>query len=66
MRSCIRWAVTSTSWRRSGDERTFNDHRVATGALVPLQNGDTVKFGLATLTFSRRGVAVRCRATGTA
>ena len=28
-----------------------NDHRVATGAPVPLQAGDTVKFGLVTLTF---------------
>ena len=28
-----------------------NDQRVATGAPVPLQNGDTVKFGLVTLTF---------------
>ena len=28
-----------------------NEHRVATGAPVPLQNGDTVKFGLVTLTF---------------
>ena len=28
-----------------------NEHRVATGTPVPLQNGDTVKFGLVTLTF---------------
>jgi pSer/pThr/pTyr-binding forkhead associated (FHA) protein len=28
-----------------------NDHRVATGTPVPLQAGDTVKFGLVTLTF---------------
>jgi Cyclic nucleotide-binding domain/FHA domain len=32
-----------------------NDHRVATGAPVPLQNGDTVKFGLVTLTFRAAG-----------
>jgi len=28
-----------------------NEHRVATGTPVPLQNGDTLKFGLVTLTF---------------
>ena len=32
-----------------------NENRVATGAPVPLQNGDTVKFGLVTLTFQAAG-----------
>jgi CRP-like cAMP-binding protein len=32
-----------------------NDHRVATGTPVPLQNGDTVKFGLVALTFQSAG-----------
>jgi pSer/pThr/pTyr-binding forkhead associated (FHA) protein len=32
-----------------------NENRVATGTPVPLQNGDTVKFGLVTLTFQSAG-----------
>ena len=32
-----------------------NDNRVATGTPVALQNGDTVKFGLVTLTFQAAG-----------
>jgi CRP-like cAMP-binding protein len=32
-----------------------NDNRVATGTPVPLQSGDTVKFGLVTLTFQATG-----------
>ncbi len=32
-----------------------NDNRVATGTPVPLQNGDTLKFGLVTLTFQSTG-----------
>jgi len=32
-----------------------NDHRVATGTPVPLQAGDTLKFGLVTLTFQAAG-----------
>lgn len=32
-----------------------NENRVATGTPVPLQNGDTVKFGLVTLTFQSTG-----------
>jgi CRP-like cAMP-binding protein len=32
-----------------------NENRVATGTPVPLQNGDTLKFGLVTLTFQSTG-----------